>query len=200
MMDHRDAAQLLAPVTLPPGKYGKAEVSRFTVGPEDLGLMLHNMKQPGRPMRPGTYSELRVNGRLWMTDTPAELRDHIPAVQRARGRVLVFGLGLGLVAEAMLRKPDVELLRIVELDEDVIGLVAPHINKLGGDRVQIVQADALEYPAFKSERWQVIWADIWADISSDNLKQMQALRRRWRPSCAWFGCWSEAECKASRWR
>ena len=44
---------------------------------------------------------------IFMSDTPAEMRDHREAARRAHGSCLINGLGLGMILAAVLRKPDV---------------------------------------------------------------------------------------------
>jgi spermidine synthase len=50
-----------------------------------------------------------------MEDTLSELRRHTPIFMRAKGRLLVTGLGLGVV-RGLLAKPEVEHIDVVEID------------------------------------------------------------------------------------
>jgi spermidine synthase len=93
-----------------------------------------------------------------MADSEPEMRDHYEAVARARGRVLINGLGLGMVLSAILAKPDVEHVTVVEVEPDVIALVGPHY---ACDRLQIVCTSAFDYepPAPMSARYRtILWA------------------------------------------
>ena len=60
-----------------------------------------------------------------MSTTPFEQRTNRTAFYDATGRVLINGLGLGMLLAAILRKPDVKRVRVIEHDADVIALVGP---------------------------------------------------------------------------
>jgi len=69
-----------------------------------------------------------------------------------------------------LAKTEVSTVTVIEIAEDVIGLVAPHI---GDERLRVIHADALQWMPQKVKRWNVVWHDIWEDICADNFT-------RWR--------------------
>jgi len=94
-------------VSIPVGVSGDWEVDKFTVSvndPRAISYALH-----GRPVPPGIYTRLKKKGAFdpMMTDTPAEVGDHIYFIHRATGRCLLNGLGLGVVLKAILAKPEV---------------------------------------------------------------------------------------------
>ena len=115
-------------VTVPEGELDGVRVKRFTVERGDLTNMMAGLN--GRSTRPGRYTMLTRDGHLWMSDTDAEWRDHWPAVMRfqwpSTRRVLINGLGLGLVVAAALAEEHVEHVDVVELDPRVVELVGPH--------------------------------------------------------------------------
>lgn len=49
----------------------------------------------------GEYVKLYVNGRLYMSDTDMERSSNLPFVQHAHGDVMVAGLGIGLIINAL---------------------------------------------------------------------------------------------------
>src|SRR3954451_14229975 len=84
--------------------------------------------------RPGIYTCLRREATQFMTDLYDEWwtqREGIAQALRRGGDVLVTGLGLGLVAEAMLRPPasNVQRVTVVELSPDVVRLVKPYLEQ-----------------------------------------------------------------------
>ena len=84
---------------LPEGQRGAYRVERFVVtGNEWQGFS-------PRTVTAGTYTRLMRGGTVVMSDTPAEWRDHSYFVDRAEGRVLVAGLGIGMVAAMPIRLP-----------------------------------------------------------------------------------------------
>ena len=136
-----------------------------------------------------------------MSDTPDEKRDHYEIVNRAKGHVLINGLGLGMVLAAVLKKQEVERVTVVEIDADVISLVGPHFHN---DRLVIIQSDAFTYKPPKGEIYGAVWHDIWDSICDDNLSEMTKLKRRYGRRTIWQGCWCEYQCRRaaqdSRWR
>jgi hypothetical protein len=187
---------------IPEGQAGAWRVERYTVSPDDarLDMLKATVKGRGRWVPEGAYTSLMRGGTLVMSDTPDEARDHREAVRRATGECLVFGLGLGLVAEAMLARPEVTGVTVVELVPEVIALVAPTLRERWGTRLAIVEGDARTYRlprgAGRGPHYGVVWADIWDHISADNLEDMAALRRYWRPRATWMDCWARAQCQA----
>lgn len=103
-----------------------------------------------------------------MSDTPAEIREFAPALARATGRVLITGLGLGCLPHALLLKPDVTHIDIVEIDPEVIALTGHYLT--GDPRVHIHHASALDIDLlFAPGSFDYAWHDIWSGISEDNL-------------------------------
>jgi spermidine synthase len=106
--------------------------------------------------------------------------------------VLVHGLGLGCLIRPVLLVPEVAELLVVELDQQVIDLVAPHYLAAGDPRLRIVQGDAYTWRPRRGERWAVAWHDIWDDICADNYEGMVRLHRRFARRTDWQGSWSKA--------
>ena len=195
----------LRKVDVPEGRSGDWEVARYTVSEDDAKRdEMHARIQAiqGRPYRPvpaGSYTRLTLHGDVVMSDTPSELHDHREPVRRAvLGRVLVNGLGLGVVLQAVLDEPAVEHLTVVEASPDVIALVAPHWRARYGDRLTVVNADAFEWRPPKGARYDIVWHDIWSDITTDNLPEMRRLHAKYRMRCGWQGSWCKRECMALR--
>lgn len=184
--------ELLRKVDVPEGTSGEWAVERFTISKKDAEW--YNMRSlfasgPNRPVSPGTYTRLTRLGDVVMSDTPAELADHRGPIRMAHGHCLVNGLGLGVVVRALLDHPDVARVTVVEIDPDVMALVAPHYQARYGDRLEIVRANALTYVPSKGARFGVVWHDIWPTICADNLDEMKLLHRRYGRRCDWQGSW-----------
>ena len=184
----------LRKVTVPEGESGGWQIDRFTISEDDAKL--HNSKaswqgQGGRDFPAGTYTRLTHRNYVIMSDTEAELRDHISPVIEATGKVLINGLGLGVVLQACLSKPEVEHVTVIELSEDVLSLVADHYTKEAGDRLEIIQANAYEYKPPKGARFNMVWHDIWPDLCTDYLKGMGRLNRKYARRADWQGCWCQ---------
>lgn len=197
-------------VSLPVGRSGDCEIREMKVDAKDAAWerLRAVVGGHGRWVPEGTYTGLYRKGTLWMSDTPDEIRDHICAIAEARrrgGTVLVTGLGLGMVAAAMLREVEgardevpVERVIVVEIDPDVIALVAPTLQARFGDRLEIVQADAYQWKPPAGVRFSVAWHDIWATLCIDNLAEMGRLHRRFARRVDWQGSWGRPFLKAEQ--
>lgn len=180
-------------VNIPEGCSGDWSVIQFEMTEKECeSINLLTLFQPngrGR-IEPGKYTKLVHNNRIIMSDTPDEIQDHAPAIYRAKGLCRVHGLGLGMVVTAMLEKPEVERVDVVELEPDVISLVAPTLKEKYGSRLNIIQGDVLAIKPLPNERgYSVIWHDIWPTLCIDNLPEMALLHRRWARRTIWQGSW-----------
>lgn len=178
------------------GKSGAWKVSRFTVDKKSAQLFNIGELMSGsgaRQISPGTYVKLSHADRgVVMSNTDAELRDHIEPWQKARGRCLIMGLGLGVIASACLRKQDVEHVTVVERDEHVAALVMPSMRKLFDEsRLTLVQADALTWRPPRGVRYGMVWHDIWDTICQDHKPEMSKLHRRYGRLADWQGSWGK---------
>ena len=184
-------------VSIPEGKSGDWSVSKFSVSQKDAEF--HNLRcainprSAGREIEVGEYTQLKRGGCLVMSDVPAEIRDHMSMYYRAKGNVLIAGLGLGWITLAVASKPEVKSITVVELSPDVISLVGPTIEKQIKQDFKIVQADINEFKPARGSRFDAVWLDIWNDICSDNLKGMKQLKRRFKRISDWVECWSYYE-------
>lgn len=187
----------LGTVSIPDGSVGPWSIETFTIS--EAEAKMHNLRclyqrERAHMVDAGTYRRLRHRQRgVVMSNTPMEVLTNREAFAGARGRVLINGLGMGMLLEAILRKPEVTFVRVVELDADVIALTGPHFAH--DPRVQIVHADARTYRPARGERFDFVWHDIWDDISGDNLAEMTALRRRYGKRAEAQGTWSHAMAK-----
>lgn len=185
-------------VDVPEGKNGNWRVERFSVSDDDVKL--HNMRcmfQAGmgrRTMRAGTYTRLMRGGCVVMSDTDAEKSDHRCAVHSAKGVILLNGLGIGMVLNACLMKPEVERAIVVELSPEVIALCGEHYRKKFGERVEIVNANAMTYMPPRGLRFGMVWHDIWDNICADNLPEMATMHRRYGRKTDWQGSWCKELC------
>jgi spermidine synthase len=167
-------------------------VSTFTVEPHSLEN-LRNARD-GRGTQPGDYKMLTLDGRLWMSDTDAERRDHYEPVWQAQnykgGRGLVFGLGLGCVVGAMLDHLD--HVDVVEKDERVARLIGGWFKSEFGSRVTIHHADCFEIKWPTGTYWDVAWYDVWPDLTTDNLSEMAKIHRSYGRRTGWQGSWGKS--------
>jgi hypothetical protein len=171
-------------VSVPEGRSGAWAVERFNWQCPQTQNLPYWQRTPS-----GKYTRL-VHDRIGtvMADSEPEMRDHIEAVPWARGRVLINGLGLGMVLGAILAKPDVERVTVVEVERNVIELVGPYY---ACDRLETVCASAFDYEPAAGTRFNAVWHDIWPAVDVHKLTEMLQLRRKYAPISDWQGCWAE---------
>ncbi|MBO4366088.1 MAG: hypothetical protein J5843_00380 [Clostridia bacterium] len=114
------------------------------------------------------YPAVLENGREWMTLLPNEIRTTLPAVERAKGRVLTYGLGLGYYAFRASAKEDVSSVTVVEKSPELLDLFRtfllpqfPH-----KDKIVLVNDDAFAFAArlTPDSPYDCVFADIWHDV------------------------------------
>lgn len=106
----------------------------------------------------GTLTQLDIDGIGWMFDTTHEKWLNRRALQRAKGRVLLGGLGLGMILWPILGKSEVERVDVLELSLDVIRLVLPSLERHPRfDKLHIIEGDARTFET--QARYDYIWLD-----------------------------------------
>ena len=137
-----------------------------------------------------------ANREVWMSDTRAEILEHMPFISKIPvinpERILVNGLGLGLVVHAALKSPQVRHIDVVEHNPQVIELVGPLLN--GNGRVTVHHGDAYDMTWPDGTHWDMAWHDIWPTIDDENLPGMKKLRSRYRKAVDWQGFWQMKGC------
>lgn len=196
----RSALMAAMKVEVPEGEHLGMMVYRFTVDPGNRRNLFH-VVTTGRGTEPGEYTALAEraaelpDGKLvWMSDVDAERTDHLPALlamQRLRARrVLVNGLGLGMVIKAALTLPDTERVDVVEIDPRVTALTGPTYT--ADPRVRLIRADALTqcvcWP--QAARWDVAWHDIWPAGDPKFKPQLEELWGAYAGRTRWQGAWA----------
>jgi len=164
-------------VNVPEGKSGKWSIEKFHITERDAGLHFLRCLINGYPERAvvsGDFTRLVFdNSEIVMSDTPAEINDHLPFISQAHGHVLIAGLGLGFVAEQCALRPEVDSVTVIEIEKDVIALVKDHLAKY--DKITIIEGDALDWVADIDGYYNCVWLDIWPSINPDNLKEILGL-------------------------
>lgn len=117
------------------------------------------------------------------------------AYQRARGRVLINGLGLGMLLQAILdkRRDPVTEARVVEAAQKVMSLVGP--TYASDPRVKLICADALAYVPPKGVHFDFVGHDIWDTICADSRPQMHRLHRKYGRRRNEQASWGREECE-----
>lgn len=187
-------------VDLPETEHEGLRIERFEVNRDDPVHNFLNFRLSHRRAAPGVYTRLMSGRTLWMSDTTAERSDHMPALLRiatteAR-RVVVNGLGLGMIVKGALALPHVEHIDVVEANPRIAALVGPHYEASGRVTVHVADAYAQMKRWPSGTRWDVGWSDIWPDLCADYLPGMARLNRSYARRCDWHACWGQSEIRA----
>lgn len=149
---------------------GDFSLSKFEIESDNLRAML--LRIPC-----GKFVRLLHRGEVVMSDTDMEKRTNANFVRNAHGKVLIGGLGIGLILLAIQDKPEVEKIVVVEKHHEVIDLIKDQLPL--NNKVEIVNADVWEYES--TEKFNTIYMDIWNYINTDVYqKSMKPLMARYR--------------------
>jgi len=171
---------------------GIASISAYEFKTAEDPIYAMRQAMNGLSISDGKYVRLNVNGQLMMSDTDMEKRSNRGFIYAANGNVLIAGLGIGLILKAILEKPEVESITIIEKYKDVIDLVSPYFTN---PKIEIIEADIFEWKPPKDKKYDTIYFDIWPEISTDNLEDIKILHNRFKnklnrnnPDC-WMNSW-----------
>jgi hypothetical protein len=182
------------PCEVPAGRSGPWVIERVAI-PDRAYEPGRDPRPDAFKFRPGVYTSLRRDSVQFMTDLYDEWWTQRVAVVEALsrgGEILITGLGLGVVAQAILQVPDsaVEKVTIVEQSADVIRLVEPWLQARHAERLEVVEADAFSWQPPDGRRFTVVWHDIWPDPYMPQIEaDIARLEARYQACGDWQGYW-----------
>ena len=142
-----------------------------------------------------TWHELTYSGGQWMTDLPIEQAQHDREMAPMEGaeNVLVGGLGLGYAVHKLVRDYDVERIDVVEISQDVINLVWPHVASDVKALCVLHHADLFKYIEENQDKeWDFGFYDIWQSDGECTFHDMVVpLRQQSLKICDEVICWNE---------
>ena len=163
---------------------GIARLERFNISKENSKKYNLLSTMNGEPyfmrIEDGNYVRLWVDGVLMMSDTHMERYTNQFFIDNAHGDVMIAGLGVGLILNALENKVqsgEVNSITVYEKYQDVIDLVLPKYKHLP---IKVICQDILEYRPPKEETYDTIYFDIWPRINKSNLQQIKILHNRWK--------------------
>ena len=159
---------------------GIATISNFEFKNTDDPLFNLRAIRDGGSMfylRDGKYVRLHINSQLVMSDTGLEKQSNSQFVKFANGKILIAGLGIGLIIKNILQKENITEIVIIEKYQDVIDLVSPKFNDA---RIKYICADIFTWKPNKDEKYDTIYFDIWPEISEDNLTDIKKLHNKFK--------------------
>jgi len=112
--------------------------------------------------KPITVTNLQVKDDKWwtlMTDDPMHWLGMQELAELAKpGKVLVAGLGMGLILHHLVKREDIKLIGIVEIDHQVINFITPHLPK--DKRVRIIPRNFFGYLLDCQEEYDNVIIDL----------------------------------------
>lgn len=198
----RDLDELYKDMTalLEDDRQGRFGIDHFTIDSNTLSGARAMIRQ-GIPA--GEYVRLTDGFEVVMSNTPMEKRTNRQFVETAHGRVLIGGLGIGMIILAIQDKEDVNEIIVIEKNQEVIDLIQPQLNF--NNKVKIVKGDVFTYEP--EGKFNTIYMDIWYAIGSDIYKEeMMPLMKRYRKYLVskledpnrWIDCWAKNNAKYDR--
>lgn len=192
--DYIEAARV--PRSLTPQQFGLWTIQRLPAdgaitGPKEMAMMRAMVGfNDYTLLRRVTDRNIHLEtaGEIVMEDSARELMRHLPIWLRARGRVLVTGLGLGCVVRGLLAKPDVDFIDVIEIDRGIVKVIGPEFAD--SSRVKIHHGDAMKINL--PGRYDFAWHDLWVDDAADMPLQVLHLHlmHRYRDRCGPQGAWA----------
>lgn len=190
----------LVQLEIPEGKKGKFSI-RHVVKAAGTKMPLVTMRDAlfsGQKVRSVifdktvTFHELLEDKGVWTTDYPQEQHSQIDIVKDFSGRVLVGGLGIGLIIKALDDLPAVKEIVVIEIQKDVIELVWKHLKL---KKAKVVQADLFEYLEKTKEKFDYAFYDIWTPtgehVLKTHIRELRALSEGIVAKQDNIACWME---------
>lgn len=180
------------------GKYKKYSLRKITYEPYQLfpydDIVINGNKENSRIGyfdHRFSYLALCEGNNIWMSLNPNEIETMKPFIKKAKGNVLVLGLGMGYVPFLMADKQEVKTITIIEKDPEIIGLFNSLIwpSFTNKNKIKIIQDDAINYVNKKENkgRYDYIFADLWHS-PEDGLPLFISLKKANKN----IDCWLEA--------
>ena len=101
----------------------------------------------------------------WMSITPNEIKTMEPAIENAKGNIVVFGLGLGYYVFMTSLKDEVKSITIIENDINIINIFKENLLPLfpNKEKISIIHDDALEVIK-KPLPYDFAFVDLWHSV------------------------------------
>lgn len=117
---------------------------------------------------PITNLELKENKKwqTWMVDDPPHYWSMQNYANRSYRKVLIAGLGLGLVIHELSKNSNIDSITVIEIEEDVINLISPLLPKFEIN-FEIIKEDFFKFIEYTSEDFDRIIIDLWTSGSKE---------------------------------
>jgi hypothetical protein len=111
----------------------------------------------------------------------------LPIWLRAKGRILITGLGLGCVVRGLVASPQVEHVDVVEIDADILSVIGSEFAT--NPRVTLHHGDAHRIAFSEGTHWDFAWHDIWTEQNKGLHHAHMKLLMKFNKQVAHQGAW-----------
>lgn len=184
---------------------------KYNVGDKKISIDGYTVEKFDCPTVAGYWSAasdigvgyvLKDRNETIMSTTPMEIESHLAAQHNAKGRVVVAGLGLAMIATSLLKKRSVTKLSILDINETIMGLYPDILagedraiweSCLASGRLQVLKADctkSLGDDVLKAiGKVDYLWVDVWNNLGAREARPItENLCRQLNPKQAdWWG-------------
>jgi len=108
---------------------------------------------------PIIVTALKINGDIVMVDDPLHWIGMQRLAEHCKGRVIIAGLGLGLILHHLVKNKDVDEIGVIENNKDVVDLIEPLLPQ--DDRVTIHIEDIRAFELSFLAMFDTIVFDVW---------------------------------------
>ena len=109
----------------------------------------------------------------WMVDDIPHWWAMQEYASKCSGRVLVGGLGLGLIVHALCDNPAVSRIHVVDYDADVTKVIAPLLPKSSRASIEIVEAEFFDWWYEDDEDWDNVILDLWVTKGKEQTERLE---------------------------
>lgn len=141
------------------------------------------------------YITVSKNNTVWMSTIPHEINTMKDDINKVKGNIAIFGLGLGYFAYMCSIKSDVSKITIIEKDDNIINVFEKFIlpqfeNKT---KINIVKTDAFAYlnSIDNLKEFDYLYFDLWHDANDGVVLYNKILKYQKKCSSAGFLYWIE---------
>lgn len=134
----------------------------------------------------------------WVSVCPSEINSMSIDVDKAEGRCLILGLGLGYYPYVISRMDKVKSITVVDISEKIIGLFEKYILPQfeHKEKIRLVHADAIEFmKTVERDEYDFCYADIWEGQVDGAPLYTQIKQHERRLPYTRFAYWIEDEIK-----
>lgn len=124
------------------------------------------------------YTLEYINDEVLMWDDTIDLSINYKISNNCSGNVLIGGLGLGLLEKFLIKNENIDTVKIIEYNKDIIELISKYVPK----QYEIIQGDFKKYIVETKQKYDTIVADIWTvDAQMNEVKEFRKKMLNYHP-------------------